>query len=349
MLAQSFDDWEVVIGDDCSPARDQVRAIVDDYSARTNGRVRCEFHARTLGYDANLRTLMRLARGRYVFIIGDDDYVAPNAFRAAADAIARHPNTGMILRAFAWFVGDRDNVIRITRYYPHECVFPAGRKAILACFRRVVVMSGLVIDRDLAAACETDRWDGSLFYQHWVAGNVLAEKDAVYIPDLLVHFRLGSPRSFGTAAAERGLYTPGAEPPETTYKGVYYQLAIAEAIEKERGIPLMSDLRRDYANYTYPQFAMHSKAPFREYFQFYRRLGGLGLARYFGFHAWFWTVALLGAANVERLLDLIRRRVGHTPNLTRAMRPEKREQRSQGVGTPIRPRPSGPAPAISSE
>jgi glycosyltransferase involved in cell wall biosynthesis len=348
VLSQSFTDWEVVIGEDCSPARAQVRAIVEEYSTRTNGRVRCEFHAQTLGYDGNLRTLIRLARGKYVFVMGDDDYVAPNAFNAAAKAIARHPNTGMILRAFAWFVGDRDNVIRITRYYPHECTFPPGRDAILACYRRVVCMSGLVIDRDLAAACETDRWDGSLFYQHWVIGNVLAKRNAVYIPDLLAYFRQGSPRSFGTAAAERHLYTPGTEPPETTYKGLHYQFAIAQTLEKQYGIPLMNDLLRDYANYTFPQFAMHSKAPFREYYAFYRRLGRLGLSRYLGFHVWFWTVALFGAANVERVLDLVRRRLGHTPNLTRAVRSAFRPRSTQ-QRTFIPQRTSGAAPAISSE
>lgn len=328
VMEQSFSDWEVVIGDDASPRREEVRAIVDEYSARSGGRVRGLYHQSTLGYDRNLRTVMREARGRYLFVMGDDDYVAADAFRAAAAALERHPDTGVLLRAFAWFVGDRDNVVRITRYYPEECVIPAGRQAILACFRRVVCMSGLVIDRDLAVATETDRWDGSLFYQHWVIGKVLAERSALYIPDLMVHFRMGSPRSFGTAEAERHLYVPGQEPPETTYRGLYYQFAIADALEQSTGLPLGRDVRRDYANYSYPQFAFHRPRPFREYFAFYRRLGSLGLDRFASFHAWFVLVALLGPTLLGKTLDLVRRTVGHTPNITGALR-AKRVSRTQ--------------------
>jgi glycosyltransferase involved in cell wall biosynthesis len=345
VLAQSFTDWEVVIGEDSSPSRDQVRAIVDDYAARTDGRVRCVLHETTFGYDRNLRTLITLARGRYVFIMGDDDYVAPNAFDAAAAAIARHPNMGLLLRAFAWFAGEPEHVLRVTRYYRDECVFPPGRDAILATYRRLVCMSGLILERDLAASFDTDRWDGSLFYQHWVAANVLAEREAVYIPDLMVYFRLGSPRSFGIAAAEQGLYTPGKEPPDTTYKGLYYHFEIAKAIERERGIPLLDDLLRDYANYAFPQAAMHSKRPLREYYEFYRRLGALGLGRYASFHAWFIGVRLLGSRNVERLLDLVRRIAGYTPNITRAIRAPRQPAPTQRTA----PRTSGSTPAVSTE
>jgi abequosyltransferase len=223
--------------------------------------------------------------------------------------------------------------VRITRYYPNECVIPAGRQAILACFRRVVCMSGLIIDRDLAVAAETDQWDGSLFYQHWIVGKVLAERSALYIPDLMVHFRLGSPRSFGTAEAERHLYVPGQEPPETTYKGVYYQFAIADALEASTGIHLSQDIRRDYANYSYPQFAFHRPRSLRDYFRLYRMLGGLGLYRFASFHAWFVAVGLLGPTLVGKMLDRVRRMVGHTPNITRALSARRVSRRQTGEPT----------------
>src|SRR6185295_17018977 len=160
---------------------------------------------------------IELARGRYVFVMGDDDFVAPGAFAAVADAISRHPDLGMILRAFAYFreTPTPENIFQINRFYPDERVFAAGQDAIVACYRRLISMSGLVFDRDLSATFATDRWDGSLFYQNWLAANILVTRPAVYIPQLLAYFRRGAPAIFGNAKAEQGLYTPGKQPPDT--------------------------------------------------------------------------------------------------------------------------------------
>ncbi|HVZ77492.1 MAG TPA: glycosyltransferase family 2 protein, partial [Gemmatimonadaceae bacterium] len=218
ILAQDFDDWECVIAEDGSPNQELVREQVAARAERASGRIRFEPNAKTLGYDANFRRLIELARGRFVFVMGDDDFVAPGAFRAVARTVERYANIGMILRAFAWFRDTPDNVIQVSRYYPRETFFPAGPQAIVACYRRSVVMSGLVFDRDLAQSFATDRWDGTLFYQHWLVANILVTKDAVYIPELLAYFRRGGTPIFGTAEKEKALYTPGVQPPDTDLK-----------------------------------------------------------------------------------------------------------------------------------
>jgi abequosyltransferase len=320
VLAQDFADWEMIVGEDCSPARAQVEAIMKTYAAKSDGRMRVHLHTENLGYDRGVRGLIEQARGRFLFVMGDDDFVAPGAFRKAADVIDRYPNVGLILRAFAWFVDTPSNVVQVTRYYPGECSFPAGRAAILACFRRLVVMSGLVMDRDLAHACATDKWDGSLFYQHWIGGTILAQKDAVYVPDLFVYFRRGSPSMWGMAKAERHLYTPGVQPPHMHVKMVRWQMDIAADLEQRWNLPLVDDLRRDYANYAFPIFSGQAHLPWRQFFAYYREMGRLGLNRYAMYHAWFWAISILGVGNVDRLLQWMRRVAGYTPNISRAAR-----------------------------
>jgi len=319
VLAQDFDDWECVVTDDHSPSRDATKAVLDEYSRR-DSRIRGYVNEENLGYDGAFRKLIELAHGRYVFVMGDDDFVAPGAFRAVADVIERHPNLGVILRAFAFFRDTPDNILQINRYYSDETVFPAGQRAIVACYRRLVGMSGLVFDRDMSLALATDRWDGTLFYQHWLAANILVERDAVYIPHILAYFRRGGTPLFGRAKAERGMYTPGIQPPDTDIKMLTSLMAIAEAVEHERGVEIAELIRRDHGNYMYPTFAHQADQPWPVFYQFYRDLGRLGFARYPLFHFWFWTVALVGKNRVDRALQFIRRTVGHTPNISRFAR-----------------------------
>ena len=319
VLAQDYDDWECVVTDDCSPSRESTKAILDAYS-RKDSRIRGYVNDENLGYDGAFRRLIELARGRYLFVMGDDDFVAPGALRAVAEAIARHPNLGVILRAFAFFRDTPDNILQVNRYYPEETVFPAGQRAIVACYRRLVGMSGLVFDRDRAFALATDRWDGTLFYQHWLAANILVEKDAVYIPHILAYFRRGGTPLFGRAKAERGKYTPGIQPPDTDLKMLTSLMAIAEAVERDRGVEIAELIRRDHGNYMYPTFAHQADQPWAVFYKFYKDLGRLGFARYPLFHFWFWSVAIVGQRRVDRALQFVRRTLGHTPNISRFAR-----------------------------
>jgi glycosyltransferase involved in cell wall biosynthesis len=319
VLAQDFDDWECVITDDHSPSRDATKVILDEYSQK-DSRIRGYVNEENLGYDGAFRRLIELARGRYVFVMGDDDFVAPGAFRAVAEAIARYPNLGVILRAFAFFRDTPDNILQVNRYYPEETVFPAGPRAIVACYRRLVGMSGLVFDRDMSLALATDRWDGTLFYQHWLAANILVDRDAVYIPHILAYFRRGGTPLFGRAKAEKGKYTPGIQPPDTDIKMLTSLMAIAEAVERERGVRIAELIRRDHGNYMYPTFAHQADQPWPVFYKFYRDLGRLGFWRYPLFHFWFWSVALVGQRRVDKALQFIRRTVGHTPNISRFAR-----------------------------
>src|SRR5688500_10428285 len=252
VLEQAVQNWEFVVAEDGSPRRDEVRAVVLEYQTKVGPRIRFHQNEETLGYDGNFRQLIELARGEFVFVMGDDDRVAPGAFQAVADAITRYPNLGVIIRAYAVFTGTPDNVIKVLRHWPEECVFPAGPRAIVAAHRRLVAMAGIVMHRDSALKHASERFDGTLFYQQWLSANILVERDAVYIPTVLAYFRHASHGVFGTAKRERGLYVPGVQPPDMDLKMVASLLAIAETVERERGVEIAQHIRRDFANHMYP-------------------------------------------------------------------------------------------------
>lgn len=319
VFAQAMSDFEVVIHEDHSAEREAIAAVVREWSAKHPGHIRYIENARTLGYDGNVRALIASATGRWCYILGNDDLVAPGAFATIASALERHAGVGVILRSFAFFEGSPDNVVQVSRYYPSARRFPAGPEAFLACYRRLVVMSGLVFDRALAHAHATDRFDGSLFYQHWVCGNILLERDALFLPDILALFRRGGVPEFGAARAERGRFTPGHQPPDTDLKMIRALIDIAGAIDDARGVHVRDAVVRDLGNYGYHTLVRHAREPFRVRWRFYRDLGALGLARRPLYHFWFVLLNVLGPARAEQLIQWIRRRVGHTPNLTRAV------------------------------
>lgn len=325
VLAQDFSDWEVVVAEDVSREREEIRAVVERYAAAHPGKFRFHANERTLGYDGNFRRLVELARGEYVFMMGNDDLVAAGALRAAHEGLVRHCNgarpIGAILRAYDFFRDDPALPEQINRYYPQETRFPAGRAAILACYRRLVGVSGIVLHRDAAQAVATDRWDGTLFYQQWLAGTVLATRDAIYLPTILAHFRRGGTPEFGNAEAEKGRFTPGVQPLDTHLKLVEGLFRIADGVEAHTKLAgLAADIRADFARYSYHTLAGVAHGTAGEFWRAYRAFGAMGFDRSAWFHMWYAALAVLGPRRLDALIQLLRRRLGFTPNLTRGAR-----------------------------
>jgi hypothetical protein len=95
------------------------------------------------------------------------------------------------------------------------------------------------------------------------------------------------------------------------------------------------------------------------FYKFYRDLARMGFGRYPLFHFWFWSVAAVGATRMDRLLQIVRRRVGHTPNLSSFARGGRKmvipsDARDLGLlrnendsGEAV-PSPNGPDPSLRS-
>jgi abequosyltransferase len=328
IAAQEFDDYEVVVAEDASRERPEIRAVAERYGRGALAeRLRYVENATNLGYDANFRSMLRHARGEYCFIMGNDDLLCAGALATAADAVRRHPGVGLVLRSFASFVGDPSNVVRVSRYFPDERLVAPGPDAVVTFYRRLVVMSGIVLHRDEALAYETDRFDGTLFYQQHVAANILMRRPGLFLPQVLVLYRLGGVPEFGTNERERGRFVPGAHPPSTDLNMLRGLLTIAREFDAAHGTRVHPAVLRDFANYSYPTLAKQAHLPLAEFARFYRDLARLGFWRSPYFHAYAAALAALGARRTDAVVNRLRSWLGHTPQLgRRAPRPASAER-----------------------
>lgn len=325
IVAQDYDAYEVVISEDGSPQRAQIRAIAESYAARFPGRIRYHENAQNLGYDGNFRTMLRHARGSHCFIMGNDDVVAPGAFATVAGALdryaARGVEIGVILRTYAFFRGTPDNIVTVSRYFRDEMLFAPGADTVVTFFRRLVSMSGIVLNRAEALRHETERFDGTLFYQQHLASHILMRQHGLFLPQVLAYFRQGGIPEFGTSERERGKWTPGLQPPETDLRMLRAHLDIAAHVDATYGVDVRTRVHRDLGRYMYPTFAHQAHEPFPVFARFYRDLIKMGFGRYPLFHVYFAATALLGRQRTDLFVDWVRRRLGHTPVMGERPRP----------------------------
>jgi abequosyltransferase len=321
VLAQSFDDFDVLVREDRSPERGAIGAVVHDFQRRYPGRITYIENETNLGYDRNIRALVEAAEGTYCVFMGNDDLMCAGALATIADIVQRMPETGVIVRSYAAFNGTPDNIDQTFRYFPEERVFPAGADAVAIAFRRSVVIPGMTIRREDAQAVATDRFDGVLLYQLWLVGRVAARRPVVFTPQVLTLYRNGGVPYFGNAEAERGKFVPTEHTPESSLHFMRGMVDIAHAVEAAEQLPVARRIIADIAAYSYPILAIQADKPLRVFLQYSMGLARLGLARSPLFFLYLAALLVLGARRSEALIRWIKGRLGYTPSLGGAGQP----------------------------
>jgi abequosyltransferase len=313
ILSQNFENFDVLICEDGSPERAAIAGVVQGFQLRYPRRIQYEQNTANLGYDGNIRRLVERASGQYCVFMGNDDLMCVGALEAIAASIQRQPDCGVVVRSYATFDVNPKQFKEVYRYFPDEHVLPAGAQAIFTAYRRSVVIPGMVINRDAALAVATDRFDGTLLYQLYLVGMILAKRSVVFVPQIIAMRRDGTPPDFGNSAAEQGKFVPHDQTPDSSIHFMQGMLSIAQHIEEATQLKVFETIRSDIGQYSYPILSIQSKRQLGVFFKYGLALAKLGLWRYQLFHVYFFALLVLGSDRSDGIIKIIKRRLGHTP------------------------------------
>jgi abequosyltransferase len=313
IMAQDRQHFEIVICEDCSPERSNIREIVERYRAKGSGVIRYFENEKNLGYDGNLRRLIEHAHGQYCLFMGNDDVMCDGALAAVAEALARYSNVGVVLRSYAAFDETPENIVQEFRYFPRETLFPAGADTIATVFRRSVVISGMVVHRQEALKYATAQFDGSLLYQLYLVACILTRMNAVYLPKVLALYRNGGVPDFGNSEAERGKFVPREHTPESSLHFMRSMLDIAKFVEIRHGVTVYRRIVQDIANYSYPILAIQSDKPLPVFWNYARQLAAMGFGASKMFYVYLVLLMVFPSKTIDRAITFIKRRLGFTP------------------------------------
>jgi len=90
-LGQTLEDHEVVVSDNAST--DGTRDVVHGFG---DPRIRYHRNPRNLGAHANWNQVLRLARGRFIALLTDDDRMLPENLARKVAVLAAHPSVGLV-------------------------------------------------------------------------------------------------------------------------------------------------------------------------------------------------------------------------------------------------------------
>jgi glycosyltransferase involved in cell wall biosynthesis len=113
VLDQTYQDFEIIVVDDCSTDNSEV--VIKSYK---DHRIRFFKNEKNLGMVRNTNKALKLAKGEFVGILHPDDYYAPKMLETALDAFSKNPRVGLVYSSYA--VVDEHSKI-ITRVKLCDC------------------------------------------------------------------------------------------------------------------------------------------------------------------------------------------------------------------------------------
>ncbi len=313
-LHQKYHNLEIVIAEDDSPERAQIAEVVGEYRDRGVECIRYFENEKTLGYDGNLRSLFARATGDYCVTMGNDDLLSPGSLHVIGGLLAEHPEIAVAIRSYGWFYETPERVDQIVRYFPGTSLFPPGEDTAATFFRRVGVLAGLVIRRADAVAAATDRFDGTLYYQVYLAAELLLKGHGLYIADTIALCRENKP-DFGQSQSEKGRFEPGVYTSDARVAMIRSMLEIALSIDDAHGCNLYPRVLKDLGNYSYYFLAFQADARFSDFWKYYQTMSALGFNRNPLFHLYFWSLAIVGKRRCENVIRYLRQTLKATPRL----------------------------------
>ena len=170
IVAQSIDDYEICIADDRST--DGRQAEIIGFLQDSGVAFQYFQQESNVRYDANLRTAMSLARGRYIFLLGNDDCLAATtALQVVRGRVQEvSGDIGVVIPNFMdWTTGT------VRRRVNNGGIAGSGPDVAVRYYREFSFLSGIMLDTRRAQANESTAYDGSEMYQMYVGCRILAE------------------------------------------------------------------------------------------------------------------------------------------------------------------------------
>lgn len=162
-----------------------------------------------LGYDKNLKKLIRESSCDYVVFIGNDDAFTLNGIEEILSAVKTQKDIKAFSRSFIKFSSNIQSPSGISRFTSNDCVFKPDFTNPRMYLRLCAFFGGLVFNRMWALNKETDLFDGTLYYQLYLFASAFYEGGVGYIYEPTVGARTNGIPLFGTAASESSVHRPG--------------------------------------------------------------------------------------------------------------------------------------------
>jgi len=313
--ASNFDEVEIIICEDFSPKRKEIKEEVEKFRKETKYKVVYKENEENFGYDKNLRELIKNATGVWIVFMGDDDVFIKGGLDKFVGFLKRHNELGYILRAHDTI--HEDCSIEKFRYYGKTRFFEPGPDTFAELFRKSVFISGFTIKRELVLPYLVDDFDGTALFQIYLLGEVVLKHNSAYFDEILT--REIAKREYRKDEQyfkkEQGKFVPRQITLDVSVSFLSGFKKITEFIDKKYNVQTTVAMERDMSKYFYPSLSVHRDKGLKTFFEYVKRVNKLRFNTTIYYYLYVILLVIFGRRICDKGIVAIKSVLGKTPRL----------------------------------
>lgn len=306
---------EVVISEDCSPRRAEIRAVADRFREESGYAVTYHENEKNLGYDGNMREVVRAAHGTWIVFSGDDDEFVPGALEKLIRFLKGHDDLAYVLRAYR--VIHNDGTTEEFRYYGETKFFDPGEGSYVALFRKSVFISGFTIKREPILPLLVSTFDGLALIQiYWVAELALKYRSAYFNELLAQHVKDKSYKAKELMFDEKEkVWVPRRADLQRSVDFLDGYATIARFMDEKHGLHSARAIMVDLSKYSYPSLSIHRDEGVKTFLKYVGELNRIGFNVTAYYYVYVVALLLFGRTVCDWGIATIKKVLGRTPRL----------------------------------
>ncbi len=197
-------EFEVLIVEDCSPDQVAIRNEVEKLTRKLsleNKPIRYFENKVNLGFDKNLKRIIHESSGSHIIFIGNDDIINAGEMSKYIREILSNLDSSVFLRGYTTFDDIQGEVsftqiVNISRVANTHC-------DLNSVYRFSGIISGYAVNKKFAERMETNKFDGGLFYQLYLALSAFTCSTVYLSATVPVNCRRDVAPDFGSSKNEK--------------------------------------------------------------------------------------------------------------------------------------------------
>ena len=307
---------EVVICEDCSPKREQIREVVENFKKQSSFEIKYIENDYNYGFDKNLRALINNANGEYIIFMGDDDVFVKDNLIQFIVFLQDNKHLGYVLKT--WQMLYPNGNVEYFNYFKNDCFFEPGINSLIALYRISVFISGFTFKKEYATPfLDSDEFDGTLLFQMYLLSEITLKYPSAFfsVPLTQQSYQKADVPHFGSSKSEKTLYTPGEITILNSINFMKGHFKILKFIDEKYSINVTEGIRRDYSKYSYRILAIQRKRGRIDFFKYHKQLSKeIKINNTAFYYIYLFFLLILGDKLCDKMIVLLKKIIGRTPS-----------------------------------
>lgn len=310
--SKKFDEIEIIVCEDKSPKRNDIRSTVEAFSVESKYSVHYFENESNFGYDKNLRGCASKALGKWVIFMGDDDVFIEGSLDKYIDFLKNNEDLGYVLRRYQ--AEYSDGRIEEFRYDYKDTFQEPSVDSYVEFFRRSLFISGFTFRKECFDDYECADYDGTLLFQLYIEAIICNKFRSAYCDIPISKSIEGGIPYFGSSENEKN-YESGSNTFGNSIEFMKQVMKVAESIDEKLGISGTARIMKSYSKYSYGFLHEHRDDGIKVFNSYAKELKKLGFASSKLFYVYYIGLLVFGKKGFRKIIMCIKKVLGKTPRL----------------------------------